>query len=137
MGSHDLETVTFEKKVTNTLTITNENIKQYEVLESVIRQECNIATKKSPNRPWIYLKDINTLKTFGGLRMNKNTIGTLYIDTIKGLFLEDEFFGVTSRDTKDYVSNKIVINDLKGLKKMIKLINELKGKNVLYTRSNK
>ncbi|MDG0860347.1 hypothetical protein [Staphylococcus equorum] len=127
-----METMTFEKKTIDTLTVTNQSIKEHEVLSAVLEQECDIATKKSPNRPWLYLKDKKNLKTFGGIRMNKNSIGTFYINTKFSTILEDTLFGVISKTKEEYISNKIAINDLKGLKKMIALINNLNDENQLY-----
>lgn len=127
-----METMTFEKKTVDTLTVTSESIKEHEVLSAVLEQECGIATRKSPNRPWLYLKDRKNLKTFGGIRMNKNSIGTLYINTKLSTSLEDDMFGVISKRNKEYISNKIIISDLKALKKMIALINDLNDKGVLY-----
>lgn len=127
-----VETMTFEKKRTDILTVTDLTIKNYETLSSVLKQECDIATKKSLNRPWIYLKEKENLKTFGGVRMNKNSIGTFYINTTLGHNLEDELFGVISNENEDYISNKISVKDLKGLKKMITLINNLAKENKLY-----
>lgn len=128
-----VETMIFEKKTIDTLTVTNTSIKEYEVLSAVLEQECDIATKKSENRAWVYLKDRKNLKTFGGIRMNKNSIGTFYIYTNREKVLEDTLFGVVSKERTDYISNKIIINDLKALKKMISLINELNENNHLYT----
>lgn len=127
-----METMTFEKKRTDVLTVTDLTIKNYETLSAVLKQECDIATKKSLNRPWIYLKEKENLKTFGGVRMNKNSIGTFYINTILGHNLEDDLFGVVSSENEDYISNKVSIKDLNGLKKMMTLINNLAEEGKLY-----
>lgn len=131
--ANKVETMTFEKKRVDSITVTSDNIKNPEILAAVLEQECQVITKTSDNRPWVYLKDPGTLKTLGGVRLNKNSIGSFYLDTYLGHRLEEEMFGVVSKDNKNHVTNKIAVNDLSSLKKMIALINKLRSEELLYS----
>ncbi|PEN61594.1 hypothetical protein [Bacillus wiedmannii] len=128
-----IETMTFERKRVETITVTSENIKDPKMLAKVLEQKCDIVTKKSANRPWLYLKDSDTLKTIGGVRLNKNSIGTFYIDTNLKHSLSDTMFGVVSKETKNFISNRIIVNDLQSLDKICNLIIELMEAGKLYT----
>ncbi|PHE70525.1 hypothetical protein [Bacillus wiedmannii] len=128
-----IETMTFERKRVETITVTSENIKDPKMLSKVLEQKCDIVTKKSANRPWLYLKDSDTLKTIGGVRLNKNSIGTFYIDTNLKHSLSETMFGVVSKETKNFISNRIIVNDLQSLDKICNLINELMEAGKLYT----
>lgn len=128
-----IERLTFEKNNIKTITITSENIKDPKKLSEFLEMKCNIVTKKSSNRPWIYLKDSDTLKTFGGVRLNKNSIGTFYIDTILGNSLNKEIFGIVSKENKNFISNRIIVNDLNTLDRVCDLINKLIEEGKVYT----
>ncbi|UDY80730.1 hypothetical protein [Geobacillus phage GR1] len=128
-----IETLTFEKKHVETITITTENIKDPKKLSEFLEMKCNIVTKKSPNRPWIYLKDSDTLKTLGGVRLNKNSIGTFYIDTTLRNPLNEEIFGIVSKENKNFISNRIIVNDLNTLDRVCDLINSLIEEGKIYT----
>lgn len=128
-----IESLTFEKKHIETITITSENIKDYKKLSEFLEMKCEVVTKKSPNRPWLYIKDADTLKTLGGVRLNKNSIGTFYIDTTLSNPLNEIIFGVVSKETKNFISNRIIVNDLQTLEKLCDLINQLKSECKLYT----
>lgn len=127
-----IETLTFEKKHIETITVTSENIKDPKKLSEFLQLKCDLVTKKSPNRPWIYLKDANDLKTIGGVRLNKNSIGTFYIDTNISNPLSEILFGVVSKESKNFISNRIIVNDLQTLEKVCNLINELMGDGRIY-----
>lgn len=128
-----METLTAEKKLIQKATVTLETAKDHQVLAEFLELKCNLATKKSPNRPWLYLKSADTLKTIGGIRLNKNSIGTFYIDTNISHPLSDVLFGVVSKESKNFVSNRIIVNDLKTLEKVCDLINELMADGRVYT----
>lgn len=125
-----IETMTFEKKRVEKLTVTSESIKDHKVLASVLEQKCEIVTKKSPNRSWLYIKDADTLKTLGGVRLNKNSIGTFYIDTRLGHPID--LIGVVSKETKNFISNRIIVNDLHTLEKVCEIIQELIDSGKIY-----
>lgn len=129
-----LDKIIFEKKSIEKITITLDNIKEdYKNLTTFIEQKCEIVTKKSPNRPWLYIKKSDTLKTIGGIRLNKNSIGTFYIDTNPGTVLNDTMLGVLSKESKNFISNRIVVNELQSLEKVCDLLNELMEQGALYT----
>ena len=128
-----IETLTFEKKHVESVTITSENIKDPKKLSEFLELKCNIITKKSANRPWLYLKDSDTLKTLGGIRLNKNSIGTFYIDTNLKNPLNEEIFGVVSKKNKNFISNRIIVNDLNTLVRICDLINNLIKEGKIYT----
>jgi hypothetical protein len=128
-----IETLTFEKKHVETITVTSENIKDPKKLSEFLELKCNIVTKKSVNRPWLYLKDSDTLKTLGGVRLNKNSIGTFYIDTNLKNPLNEEIFGIVSKENKNFISNRIIVNDLNTLDRVCDLINSLIEEGKIYT----
>lgn len=127
-----LDSITFEKK-TEEITVTLENIKDHKMFSSFLENRCKIVTKKSENRPWLYIKDYETLKTLGGARLNKNSIATFYIDTKHPYLLSKKMFGIISKEKKNYITNKIIINDLKSLEIVCELINDLMENGKLYT----
>lgn len=129
----EIDVLTFERKHVESITVTSESIKDPSKLAEFIEIKCNLATRKSPNRPWIYLKDSATLKTVGGVRLNKNSIGTFYIDTNQGCSLNETSFGIVSKEVKNFISNRIVVNDLQSLDRVCDLINSLKEEGKLYT----
>ncbi|PED64047.1 hypothetical protein [Priestia megaterium] len=130
--SNKVESIVFEKKHVEKLTVTSENIKDYKVLAAVLEQKCEVVTKKSPNRPWLYIKDAETLKTLGGVRLNKNSIGTFYIDTRLGHPLNATMIGVVSKESKKFISNRIIVNDLQSLEKVCELIQSLMDSGAIY-----
>jgi hypothetical protein len=131
-STNKVEMITLEKKYVETITVTSENIKDYKVLAEFLEQKCNIVTKKSPNRPWLYIKDRDTLRTLGGVRLNKNSIGTFYIDTKLKYPLNETLIGVVSKECKNFISNRIIVNDLQTLEKVCEIINELMESGKIY-----
>ncbi|MED4261932.1 hypothetical protein [Priestia aryabhattai] len=130
--TNKVDEITFEKKIIKTITVTSESIKDYKVLSSFLEHKCEIVTKKSPNRPWLYIKCADTLKTIGGVRLNKNSIGTFYIDTNPGIFLNESSMGIISKELKNYISNRIIVNDLQSLERVCDLITELMESGAVY-----
>jgi hypothetical protein len=118
-----LETMTFERKIVDKITVTSESIKDPSVLADVIESKCDVVTKLPKKRPFIYLKNPGTLQTIGGVRMNKNSIATFYLDTKKGEPINS--IGVVSKENDNSISNRIIVNDFDGLNKVFDLINKL------------
>jgi hypothetical protein len=131
-STNRVEQITLERRHIERITITKDNIKDPKVLSTYLEEKCNIITKKSDNRPWLYMKDSETLKTLGGVRLNKNSIGTFYIDTKIGHPLNEELIGFVSKENKNYITNRIIVNDLPTLERVCDIINNLIETGAVY-----
>jgi len=129
--------IVFERRYVKKVVVNEDNIRDPETLSEVIEQKCDIITKKSVNRPWLYLKESSTLKTIGGVRINKNTIGTFYLDTKVNYVLSETMVGVVSKVNENYVSNKITAEDIPALESVCDLINELMKDDKMFIGTRK
>lgn len=112
-----------------------ENLLVMDRMSMLIENRClHLITRKYKKRFWIYLKNKETLKTNGIIRLNKMSIGVLYVYTKLDFPLEEFCEGFESKDYKTYYSNKITIKSRDHLLELLELLNELKFKELLYNK---
>jgi len=111
----EIREIVIEEKVMKEAKITNENIKNPELLMRLFEQRCNMVTKLAASQPVIYFKEAGSLITFGHLRMNKTGLGTFYIETIADYDMSNLSPLIMTIPRKNHNVNKFTVSNVEAL----------------------
>jgi hypothetical protein len=112
-------------------------IKELVELEIGNKVKANIAEKPG----WLLLKTLDKMKTFGCVRLNKNSFVTLYIDTKEDILLSKELLklksfnnvDIKSRQTGNFVQNKIKLVNESQVDLIMEALNYVFNQDIVKT----
>lgn len=117
MTSEQKETreIIIKEKVLKEAKITEENIKDPDLLMRLFEQRCDMVTKLAASQPVIYFKEAKSLITFGHLRMNKTGLGTFYVETVADYNMSELSPLIMTIPKKNHNVNKFTISNVEAL----------------------